>query len=130
LLQGRDVKPDPEPEAGMFFRSDHFNFAKAGVPVLYAESGLDDAEHGPVWGKAQYDDYYAHRYHEPADVYLESWDLRGAMQDVGMYLAVGVRLARERRFPNWYPGSEFQMVREKVRPAEHRRPPGDANDQN
>jgi len=128
LLQGREVKPDPEPEAGLFFRSDHFKFAKAGVPALYAEAGLDDAEHGPAWGKARYDDYYAHRYHEPSDVYLETWDLRGAMQDLSLYLAVGVRLSRERRFPNWNPESEFRPIRDKFRPPEHRRPPSSGNE--
>ena len=122
LLQGRELRPDPEPEAGQFFRSDHFSFARAGVPAAHIIAGFDDDEHGPQWGKAQEDDYYAHRYHEPGDVYSDAWDLRGAMQDLSLYLAVGERLARERRFPNWFAGSEFHAAREKLRPSEHRSP--------
>jgi Zn-dependent M28 family amino/carboxypeptidase len=127
LLQGRELTPDPEPEKGQFFRSDHFNFAKAGVPSVQVVAGFDDAEHGPKWGRAQEEDFIAHRYHEPADVYLDSWDLRGAMQDLSLYLGVGMHLARDRRFPNWYRDSEFGPIRDKVRPPERRLPAAGSN---
>jgi Zn-dependent M28 family amino/carboxypeptidase len=128
LLQGRELTPDPEPEKGQFFRSDHFAFAKAGVPSVQVVAGFDDAEHGPRWGRARQDDFIAHRYHEPADVYLDSWDLRAAMQDLSLYLGVGVHLARDRRFPNWYRDSEFGPIRDKVRPPERRLPAAGGNE--
>lgn len=115
-LQGRELRPEPNPEQGEFFRSDHFSFAKAGVPALYAKAGIDDTERGPKWGQAQEDAYLEHRYHQPADIYSADWDLRGTMQDLALYLAVGERLAHDRRFPNWLPNSEFRAIRERDRP--------------
>jgi Zn-dependent M28 family amino/carboxypeptidase len=111
LLQGRDVTAEPREERGRYFRSDSFSFAKAGVPVLYAQSGLDDTARGPVWGKAQLDDYMAHRYRQPADQYSADWDVRGALEDLRLYYQVGNRVARSRRFPRWYPNSEFRQNR-------------------
>jgi Zn-dependent M28 family amino/carboxypeptidase len=122
-LQGREVRPEPQPEQGEFFRSDHFSFAKAGVPALYAKAGIDDAEHGPKWGQAQEDAYLEHRYHQPADTYSADWDVRGSLQDLELYLALGERLAHDRRFPNWLPSSEFRAIRERDRPEDaHGRP--------
>ncbi len=114
--QGRELRPEPQPEQGEFFRSDHFSFAKAGVPALYAKAGIDDTEQGPKWGQAQEDAYLEHRYHQPADTYSADWDVRGTMQDLELYLAVGERLAHDRRFPNWFPNSEFRAIRERDRP--------------
>ena len=111
LLQGRDVTAEPAEERGRYLRSDSFSFAKAGVPVLYAQSGLDDTARGPVWGKAQLDDYLAHRYRQPADQYSADWDVRGALDDLRLYYQVGNRVARSRRFPRWYPNSEFRQSR-------------------
>jgi len=111
LLQGRDVTAEPAEERGRYLRSDSFSFAKAGVPVLYAQSGLDDTARGPVWGKAQLDDYMAHRYRQPADQYSADWDVRGALDDLRLYYQVGNRVARSRRFPRWYPNSEFRQSR-------------------
>jgi len=118
LLQGREVRPEPHPERGNFFGSDLFSFAKAGVPGLLARGGIDDAARGPVWGLAQEDDYYQHRYRQPADQYSGDWDVRGTLQDLALYLDVAERLARDWRFPNWLPNSEFRAVREKDRPQE------------
>ncbi len=115
-LQGRELRPDPKPEEGEFFRSDHFSFAKSGVPALFTKPGIDDTERGPVWGQAQVDAYFEHRYHQPSDVYSADWDVRGTMQDLELFLAVGERLAHDRRFPNWYPNSEFRAIRERDRP--------------
>lgn len=111
LLQGREVTPDPTLEQGLYFRSDNFTFAKAGVPALYAKGGLDDAARGPAWGRAQLDDYMSHRYHQPGDQYSPSWDVRGAVEDLGLYYDVGNRVAHTRRFPRWYPNSEYRAGR-------------------
>jgi Zn-dependent M28 family amino/carboxypeptidase len=111
LLQGREVSPDPMPEQGLYYRSDNFTFAKAGVPTLYAKSGMDDTARGPIWGRAQLDDYMAHRFHQPADQYSADWDVRGAIDDLTLYYEVGNRVARSRRFPRWYPNSEFRLSR-------------------
>ncbi|HEV7614047.1 MAG TPA: M28 family peptidase [Steroidobacteraceae bacterium] len=111
LLQGREVTPEPTPEYGLYFRSDNLSFANAGVPVLYAKGGIDDAARGPVWGRAQMDDYMAHRYHRESDQYSRDWDVRGAVDDLRLYYEVGIRLAHTKRFPRWYPNSEFRVSR-------------------
>jgi Zn-dependent M28 family amino/carboxypeptidase len=111
LLQGREVTPEPTPEQGLYYRSDNFSFASAGVPALYAKSGLDDTARGPVWGRAQLDDYMTHRFHQPGDQYSTDWDVRGAIDDLALYYEVGNRVARSRRFPRWYPNSEFRLSR-------------------
>ncbi|MGH9560359.1 MAG: M28 family peptidase, partial [Terracidiphilus sp.] len=111
LLQGRTVTPDPTPERGLYYRSDNFSFAEAGVPALYAMRGFDDSARGPVWGREQYDDYMAHRYRRPGDQYSSDWDVRGALDDLTLYYEVGNRVARTRRFPRWYPNSEFRVSR-------------------
>ncbi len=109
LLQGREVTGDPLPEQGLYYRSDNFSFAKAGVPALYARSGLDDSAHGPAWGRAQLDDYMQHRYRQPGDQYSASWDVRGTLDDLRLYYEVGNRTARTHHFPRWYPNSEFRI---------------------
>ena len=111
LLQGREVTPEPNLEQGLYFRSDNFTFAKAGVPALYAKGGLDDTARGPVWGRAQLDDYMAHRYRQPSDQYSPDLDVRGALDDLRLYYDVGNRVAHSRRFPRWYPNSEFRVSR-------------------
>lgn len=115
LLEGREVRPELHPEQGIYFRSDQLSFALHGVPALYVRAGVDDTARGPVWGEAQLDDYMAHRYHQPSDKYSEDWDVRGAVDDLSLYYAVGERLARTRRFPRWYPGSDFSANRNRDR---------------
>jgi Zn-dependent M28 family amino/carboxypeptidase len=112
LLQGRATSPDPAPERGLYYRSDSFSFAMAGVPALYAKGGLDDSARGPVWGRSQSDDYMTHRYRQPSDQYSADWDVRGALDDLTLYYDVGNRVARTRRFPRWYPNSEFRESRD------------------
>jgi Zn-dependent M28 family amino/carboxypeptidase len=114
-LQGRELHADPHPEAGVYFRSDNFSFAKAGVPALYVMAGIDDSARGPAFGQAQLDDYYAHRYHQTGDRYTEEWDVRGMVEDLTLYYRVGMRLAQTRRFPNWFTTSEFRAARERSR---------------
>ncbi len=102
------VSPEPTSEHGFYERSDGVTFAKAGVPALYAKAGLDDSARGPVWGRAQLEDYMSRRYRQPGDQYSANWDLRGALQDLGLYYEVGIRVAGTRRFPRWYPNSEYR----------------------
>jgi Zn-dependent M28 family amino/carboxypeptidase len=113
LLQGRELTPEPTPELGLYFWSDNFNFARANVPALYAKGGLDDSARGPAWGRAQLDDYMQHRYHQPGDQYSADWDVRGALEDLRLYYEVGIRVAGSRRFPRWYPNSDYRESRER-----------------
>ncbi len=115
--QDRVLRPDPTPEKGSYYRSDHFNLAKKGVPMLYAKGGIDSREHGPDWGLAQQADYVSNRYHKPSDEFDASWDLSGVVEDVELYFDVAYRLSNERGFPEWYPGNEFRPVRESSRAA-------------
>jgi Zn-dependent M28 family amino/carboxypeptidase len=106
--QGREVRPDPEPELGTYFRSDQITFARAGVPALIFGAGLDDSARGPAWGQAQRAEYRLKRYYEPTDQYSADWDVRGTLDDLRLYYEVGIRLTHSRRFPRWYPNSEFR----------------------
>jgi Zn-dependent M28 family amino/carboxypeptidase len=108
LLQGRETHPDPNPQWGAYFRSDSYSFARRGVPVLFTQAGIDSAARGPVWGRAHIDDYFAHSYLQPSDVYSADWDVGGAVTDLTLYYLVGNRVANSRHFPRWYPGSEFR----------------------
>ena len=112
--QGRTVSPEANPEKGYYFRSDHFMFAKVGVPMLDAESGIDKVNGGKVRGQALADDYTAHRYHKPQDEYDPSWDWSGAVQDLSAYYTVGLDLANGTAFPQWRDGSEFKAARDKA----------------
>ena len=111
--QGRYVQPDQHSEQGHFYRSDHFSFAKVGVPALYAKGEFDSRAHGKAFAEQQFKDYEAKRYHQPADEYNPKWDLRGAEQDARLLFHVGQKLAGETPFPKWKPSSEFRAVREK-----------------
>jgi Zn-dependent M28 family amino/carboxypeptidase len=110
--QGRHLVEEPNPERGYYYRSDHFNFAKAGVPALYAESGEDSVEFGKQWGAEQAQDYNENRYHAPSDEYDPNWNLEGAAQDILLYFDVANKLSRESSFPNWLEGNEFKGIRD------------------
>ena len=110
--QGRVIHSDPEPEKGYFYRSDHFSFAKQGVPALYTEEGVDNVEHGEAWGREQKEKWTAEQYHKPADQYSPDWNLEGAVLDLRVLFAVGDRLARETTWPNWRAGNEFRSKRD------------------
>src|SRR5690606_4606023 len=105
--QNRVVSADEAPEKGHFFRSDHLNFIRAGVPALYAMSGLDLLDGGEAAGRKAADDYTSNRYHKPSDNYDPSWDYRGVIADLDLFYAVGRKLADESSFPQWKPGSDF-----------------------
>jgi len=110
--QGRHLVEEPNPERGYYYRSDHFNFAKAGVPALYAESGEDSVEFGKQWGAQQAQDYNENRYHAPSDEYDPNWNLEGAAQDILLYFDVANKLSYESSFPNWLEGNEFKGIRD------------------
>ena len=105
--QNRTLTPDLRPEAGYFYRSDHFNFAKAGVPALYIKSGTQLRDKPDGTGKAMVDEYYATRYHKPEDEYSESWDVCGSIEDLRLLFEVGARVANAETWPEWREGNEF-----------------------
>lgn len=109
---GRVIVPDPNPQAGYFYRSDHVSFAKKGVPMLYADGGIDKVDGGVASGKAIADTYTAQRYHKPMDEYDESWDLSGMEQDIEALYSVGLKIAQSDAWPTWYPGNEFEAIRQ------------------
>ena len=113
--QGRRVRPDPQPEKGYFFRSDHFSFAKQGVPSLYLDNGIDHETKGEEWTRQQQDDYTANRYHKPADEYDPNWDLSGAIQDLHLLYDIGDELANSEIWPNWNQGVAFKATRDAQR---------------
>jgi len=106
--QNRTITGDASPEKGFFFRSDHVNFARGGVPALYASGGQDLVEGGSEAGAKAKADYTAHRYHKPADEYDPAWDLSGTIEDLQLLYAVGGKLAGESTYPQWKPGADFR----------------------
>lgn len=113
--QGRHTEQEPSPEGGSYYRSDHFNLAKIGIPALYAKGGVDHREKGREYGLEWQAKYRAERYHKPADTYSEDWDLRGVAEDLEMLYAVGREVADSDRWPEWYEGNEFKAIRESSR---------------
>jgi Zn-dependent M28 family amino/carboxypeptidase len=111
--QGRTLTPDRKPEAGYFYRSDHFNFAKAGVPALYIKSGAVLRESGQDAGVAWQEKYVAERYHKPNDEYADSWNVAGSIEDLKLLFEVGARVANSDTWPEWHEGNEFRAVRDR-----------------
>jgi len=111
--QGRVIRPDPETEKGFYYRSDHFNFAKQGVPALDPDEGTDFVGKPAEYGKQVRDDYTEHDYHKPSDVIKADWDLSGAVEDLQVFFAVGYRVAQADKYPEWKPGNEFRAARER-----------------
>src|SRR3954454_23214301 len=110
--EGRAFPPDPHPESGGFYRSDHFSFAKQGVPAVSFKPGNDLATGGITRGEALASDYTTKRHHQPADEFDPKWDFRGMAQDAYLLHLVGERLANSREWPNWSSDSEFRATRE------------------
>jgi len=110
---GRYVGAEDHPEAGHYFRSDHFSFARAGVPSLSIQDGVDIEGKGVAYGKQMHDDYTAHHYHQPSDEYSGSWDVKGGLQDAVVTYEIAQRLAFSREWPQWKTGSEFKAARGK-----------------
>jgi len=110
--QGRIIVPEPTPEKGFFYRSDHFNLAKKGVPMLYAKGGNDLRVGGTEAGDRAAADYVTNRYHKPADEYSADWDLSGTMEDLALYYTVASEVASRPDFVEWYDGTEFKAIRD------------------
>jgi Zn-dependent M28 family amino/carboxypeptidase len=113
--RGRTLRPDDEPEKGYFFRSDHFEFAKRGVPALFIGTGLDDLRFGEDWARARHEEFASEHYHKPSDEYDPAWNLEGAVDDLRLLFDVGLRLADGDRWPNWSEVSEFRAIRDASR---------------
>jgi Zn-dependent M28 family amino/carboxypeptidase len=110
--QDRFVIRDPNSQTGMYFRSDHFPFAKKGVPSAFARGNVESREHGREWTATMENDYIKNRYHRPADNYEpEKWDLNGIAEDAVLAFTAGYRIANSAIFPRWKPGSEFKNIR-------------------
>jgi Zn-dependent M28 family amino/carboxypeptidase len=112
--QGRTLRPDPEPEKGFYYRSDHFNFAKQGVPALYTDTGVEFIGKPPSYGQQKRDEYTKTDYHAPSDEVKPDWDLSGAAEDTQLLFAVGYRVANAEKFPEWKAGNEFRAKREET----------------
>ncbi len=111
----RVVAPDPDPEKGYYYRSDHFSLARLGVPMMYASGGEDLVVGGTAAGKAAAEDYTVNRYHKPQDEYRSDWNWDGAVQDLTMYYGIGRELAQGNSWPNWSATAEFRAIRDKDR---------------
>ncbi len=109
--RGRIATPDPEPEKGSFYRSDHISLAKVGVPMLYAGQGVDMVEGGVEAGMALRNDYRVKRYHQPSDEWSDDWDLRGPIETMEIAYEVGNTIANSSAWPTWYKGNEFRSIR-------------------
>ncbi len=109
---GRVATPNPTPEAGYYYRSDHFAFAKQGVPMLYIDGGEDLIEGGREAGEAVSADYRENRYHGPKDEFDEEWDWSGVMADLQLYYRLGRMMAMSSSWPNWVDGDEFRGIRD------------------
>ena len=110
----RVISYEIHPEAGYYYRSDHFNFAKVGIPALYTNSGIDVVGKETGFGKKMKDEYTEKNYHRPSDEYdTATWKLDGAINDLQLLFRVGRRLAFDKNWPGWKPGSEFKTIRER-----------------
>jgi Zn-dependent M28 family amino/carboxypeptidase len=112
--QGRYASPDATPQNGFYYRSDHFSFAKAGVPALMTQTGDDMVHGGTTTGRVALDDYTAHRYHTPMDNFDPNWDFSGVAEDTQALYEVGRQLVNSDMWPKWNKDSEFRARREKM----------------
>ena len=112
--QGRRVVSDTRPEKGYFYRADHFEFAKRGVPCLYPSSGKEVVGQTPGFGHEKSDEYTAKHYHQPSDNLDPAWNLSGAVQDAQLMFEIGFRVINAKEYPAWVPGGEFKAVRDEM----------------
>ncbi len=110
----RALRPDPEPEKGFYYRSDHFSFAKVGVPALDPSDGIDFIGKPAGWGRQKRDEYTERDYHKPSDEIKPDWDLSGAAEDLRLLMTVGYRIANAEKYPEWKSGNEFKARREET----------------
>ena len=112
--QGRTINPDPEPEKGFYYRSDHFEFAKVGVPALYTGSGIDYIGRDAGYSKQKREEYTQKDYHKVSDEIKPDWDLAGAVDDAQLLTTIGYRVAQGDKYPEWKSGSEFKAKRDET----------------
>ena len=112
---GKYITPDPFPEKGFFYRSDHISFAKKGVPMLYADGGIDKTDGDIEAGEKLSIDYTRYHYHQPSDEYDDSWDLSGFQEHLVITSKMAKKLANTNEWPEWYEGNEFKLIREESR---------------
>lgn len=112
----REVREPEDQSDGWYYRSDHFNFAKAGVPTLYIANGEESIEHGAEWSKKQIEEYNTNRYHKPQDNYSDDWDLSGILSDLDLIYRAGKKLADTSEFPIWKEDVLYKKIREESRP--------------
>ena len=110
---GRTLRGDAEPEKGFYYRSDHFNFAKVGVPAFDPESGIEYVGKDAAYGRKTRDEYTENDYHKPSDEIKPGWELSGAVQDLQLFFTIGYRVASAARYPEWKAGNEFKAIRDK-----------------
>jgi len=110
--QQRVLRPDPESEKGFYYRSDHFNFAKKGVPALYMDTGIDFVGKPAEYSQQKRDEYTNKDYHAPSDEVKPDWDLSGAAEDAQLLFLVGYNVSNASKFPDWKPGNEFKATRD------------------
>lgn len=114
VAPGRVLVADPQPEKGFFYRSDHFEFAKQGVPALFVNAGVDFLDKPAGYGRQKREEYEANDYHKPSDEIKPDWDLQGGVEDARLLFRVGATLAEEPVWPQWKPGTEFKAVRDEA----------------
>ena len=114
-VQGKYLAPDKSPEAGFFYRSDHINFAKKGIPMIYADPGIDLVDGGIEKGLELARNYTANDYHKPTDEVRDDWDWEGIEQDMDIFTNFIDDLANSGEYPNWYIKSEFRALRDASR---------------
>jgi Zn-dependent M28 family amino/carboxypeptidase len=112
--QGRKEKADPMPDRGAFYRSDHFEFARIGVPALSIDSGVEFVGKPEGWGKERIEEYEAKHYHQPSDQLDDTWSFDGAIEDAQLGFYMGWQIAQAEAMPQWKPGDEFEAVRKKA----------------
>ena len=110
----RTIRPDPEPEKGFYYRSDHFEFAKEGVPALYLDAGTEYVGKPNGYGMQKRDEYTNKDYHAPSDEVKPDWDLSGAVDDLRVLFRVGYIVAQSDAMPQWKPGTEFKAKRDSM----------------
>lgn len=114
---GRYVSPEPNPVAGYYFRSDHFSFAKVGIPALYTNDGIDNVEKGAEYGKQVQNEFVSAYYHKPSDTYDSTrWKLDGSVEDLKLLFNVGKKISMEHTWPQWKSTSEFKVIRDSYMP--------------
>jgi len=116
VAQGREMVQEPTPEAGFYYRSDHFNFARVGIPALYAKGGVDHRELGLDYGMQKAREYRDVAYHKPADEFDAAWTFKGVAEDMELLYVVGRSIADGDDWPNWREGNEFKAIRDADRP--------------